>query len=399
MTTYRRRVYWLACMLLLAAGAAQAQAPPTIQLFMPDGSLPARNMRLMLTRDDGRVETVFTDTKGKFLVTGDLIREADYTVTIESDGRTYDTTVATFRIIRNTPVYTPVFLRPFTGHTQPPPGVVDAATLDADVPAAARAAYEQAMKAVGQEQTEAAVAAFRRALELDPRYLRALNDLGVFYLQLGQLDEAAATLHKAVKLNKRFLYPRLNLGLVLNRQGKYKEAAALLGSLQKEEPPLARARLPYAEALFGVGRLAEAKKLLTDILADPTLARGAQAEANFRLGAVCNREEHFAEAAAALAKSVALDPNAPAAHLQLGGALMQLKRPAEAERELLRAYELGGRGVGAAQLLLGQLYFMQAKYEQAMRAFELYLKDVPDAPNAVQIKSTVEQIRAALVKK
>ena len=70
------------------------QAPPAIQIFMPDGSLPTRNMRLTLTRDDGRIETVFTDTKGKFQVTGDLIREADYIVTVESDGRTFDTTTA-----------------------------------------------------------------------------------------------------------------------------------------------------------------------------------------------------------------------------------------------------------------------------------------------------------------
>jgi tetratricopeptide (TPR) repeat protein len=381
------------------AHAARAQAPPAIQIFMPDGSLPTRNMRLMLTRDDGRIETVFTDTKGKFQVTGDLIREADYTITVESDGRTYDTTTATFRIIRNTPVYTTVFLRRFSGRAQPPPGVLDAATLDTDVPAEARAAYEQAMKAVGQGETEAALAAFKHALELDPHYLRARNDLGVLYLQLKRLDEAAETLRQAVKLNKHFYYPRLNLGIVLNRQGKYKEAAEVLGTLRKEEPALAGTRLPYAEALFGLGKLAEAKQVLREALADTSLERAAQAEAHFRLGAVLNREEHFAEAAAELEQAVALDPNSPAAHLQLGGALMQLKRPAEAERALLRAYELGGASVGAAQFLLGQLYYLQEKYEQSLHAFEQYLKDVPDAPNAEQIKSTVEKLKAALVKK
>ena len=60
----RRQIWLLACSLLLTAHAAYAQAPPAIQLFMPDGSLPTRNMRFTLTRDDGRVETVFTDTKG-----------------------------------------------------------------------------------------------------------------------------------------------------------------------------------------------------------------------------------------------------------------------------------------------------------------------------------------------
>src|SRR5215510_11368831 len=110
------------------------QAPPAIQIFMPGGTLPPRPIRFTLTRDDGRIETVFTDTKGKFQVTGDLIRDADYIVTVESDGSTYDTTVATFRIVRGTPVYTPVFLRPFKGKPIATPGVVDVRAMDANVP-------------------------------------------------------------------------------------------------------------------------------------------------------------------------------------------------------------------------------------------------------------------------
>ncbi|MFL6208789.1 MAG: tetratricopeptide repeat protein [Pyrinomonadaceae bacterium] len=396
----RRRICLMVCGVLLAAHVVRGQAPPTIQFFMPDGSLPTRNLRFLLTRDDGRVETVFTDTKGKFLVTGDLIREADYTINVEGDGCTYATTVATFRIIRNTPVYTPVFLRRFSGSCeQSPPGVVDAATLDVDVPAAARAAYEQAMNAVGQGETETALAAFKHALELHPHYLRARNDLGVLYLQLNRLDEAAKTLRPAVKLNKHFLYPRLNLGVVLNRQGQFKEAAEVLGALRKEQPALASTRLPLAEALCGLGKLAEAKQLLVETLADPKLERAAQGEAHFRLGAVLNREEHYAEAAAELEQAAALDPKSPATHLQLGGAFIQLKRLAEAERELLRAYELGGSSAGAAQLLLGQVYYMQKKYERALLAFEQYLKDVPNAPNAAQISSTIEELKAALNKK
>src|SRR5438045_3738534 len=120
----------LALTLMVWTPETRAQAPPAIQIFMPDGSLPSRNMRLTLTRDDGRIETVFTDTKGKFQVTGDLIREADYIVTVESDGRIFDTTTARFRIIRSTPVYTPVFLQPYTGKAKPSPGVIDIAALD-----------------------------------------------------------------------------------------------------------------------------------------------------------------------------------------------------------------------------------------------------------------------------
>ncbi|HEV8428915.1 MAG TPA: hypothetical protein VGQ41_13515 [Pyrinomonadaceae bacterium] len=40
---------------------------------------------------------MFTDSKGKFQLTGDLNRDREYTFTIESDGRTFDTTTATLR--------------------------------------------------------------------------------------------------------------------------------------------------------------------------------------------------------------------------------------------------------------------------------------------------------------
>ena len=48
---------------------AMAQAPPSIQFFMPDGSMPPREIRFEMAMDNGRVETFFTDSKGKFLLT------------------------------------------------------------------------------------------------------------------------------------------------------------------------------------------------------------------------------------------------------------------------------------------------------------------------------------------
>src|SRR2546423_6302607 len=137
----------LAVLVLALAEVVFSQAPPAIQIFMPSGTLPPRPIRFTLTRDDGRIEVVFTDTKGKFQVTGDLIRDADYIVTVESDGATYDTTVATFRIVRGTPVYTTVFLRPFTDKPKTVPGVIDARAIEADVNKKAVAAYEAGMRA------------------------------------------------------------------------------------------------------------------------------------------------------------------------------------------------------------------------------------------------------------
>ena len=389
-----------ALVLLLGAwGAARAQAPPALQIFMPDGARPSRELRIQLTRDDGRIETVFTDSKGKFQFTGDLNGLHDYEVRIEGDGRTFGTTTTSVRFLRGQVSYMTLFLNPHKGPGLPPNEVVDASGFDADVPAEARAAYGRAMKAVGDGRAEEAVSELKRAAAAHPKYARALNDLGVLYLKLDRLDEAAETLARAAKINRRFYFPRLNLGVVLNRQGKYAEAVEVLGKLHGESPNFPGLGQTYADALVGAGQAARAKKVLGDALAASDLDRAARVEAHYKLGMILSREEDYAAAAAELEKAVRLDPDAANVHLLLGGALMQLQRPAEAERELLRAYALGGAGVGNAQLLLGQLYLSQRKLEPARRALEQYLKDVPAAPNAAQVRETVEKIKEALGKR
>lgn len=379
---------------LWLASASAAQAPPAIQFFMPGGALPTRELRFTLTRSDGRVEILFTDTKGKFQLTGDLLREGDYTIFVESDKRSFAATTQRFRLVRSIS-YIPVFLLPLPG-APPPKATVDVAEYDAQVPPAARAAYEQAMKAVGDNHAEAAISEFTRALALYPKYLRALNDLGVLYLKLNRLDEAAAAFTQAVSLNARFHLPRLNLALLRNRQGRYDEAIKLFSQLLKDQPALSAARLAYAEALGATQQWDEAEQQLRAALKDANLERTERANAHLKLGLKLNRDARYAAAATELEKAVTLSPASASARLYWGAALLQLQKMAEAERELLKAYELGGKAVGTAHFLLGQLYYNQQKYEAALRAFEQFLQDVPAAPNAAQIKEVIEKIKAAL---
>ena len=363
---------------------------------MPSGTLPPRPIRFTLTRDDGRIEVVFTDTKGKFQVTGDLIRDADYIVTVETDGATYDTTVATFRIVRGTPVYTTVFLRPFTGKSTTAPGVVDVRGMEVNVPKDAVAAYEAGLKALTDGQTETAITELKRALKLSPHYLRALNDLGVLYLQLNRLSEAAELFAQAVKLDENFYLARLNLGVVLHRQGKDKEAVRVLALLYEKNRSMKGVALSYADALLGVAELAKAEQVLRGAVNESINDNSVQVDLHFKLGMILNRQDRFDEAAVELKKAVTINDSAANAQLLLGATLLQLNRLDEAEKSLLRAYDVAGAGAGNAQMFLGQLYLMQQKYPAALKAFEQYLKDVPGATNAVQIKAVIEKLKTAI---
>jgi Flp pilus assembly protein TadD len=380
-----------------AATVAQGGSPPNvIQFFMPTPSQPMRTMQFTLTRDDGRTETLFTDSKGKFSMPNNLVKPGGYTVTVETDRQTYDTTTVMFRInLRGESNYVTVFLRPLKKPPVPRAKVLDASALDENVPENAQAAYREGMDLIGKGQAEPGITSLKRAETLHPQYLRAINDLGVVYMKLNRLGEASDAFSRALKVNPRFAFARLNLGITLNRQGKHAEAAALLETLFKENPVLPAVRENFADALYDAGRLPECDKLLRAGLADDALDQSQKAAMHYKLGRVLSREDKTQEAVKELQRTIELEPTAFNAHLLLGGNLLRLKRTAEAERSLLRAYELGGSDAGHAQLMLGQLYFDQKKYDLALRSFELYVRDVPDAQNVAQIKDVVAKLRAS----
>jgi Flp pilus assembly protein TadD len=388
--------FTLAFVCLVSSGNAFAQAPPSsLQVMMPNGGSPSRPIRLTLLRDnDGFRDTVFTDEKGIFLIATPKTQTLNYTVTIESDRQNYDTTVARFRLDRNIPGRTTIFLKPLTVEKRTTDTILDAANFEGSVPAKAHAAYKRAMDAIGNGQFESAISNLQQATAIYPQYVRAFNDLGVVFMKLNRLDEAAATFKKAIDIDKRFFHPHMNLGIVLTKQGKYREAADILEPLYNENRGMMEVRLAYAKALEGAGELPESEKVYSATLTSKNLPPATQADLHLRLGVVLNREGKFADAITELEKATALEDGA-SSHLQLGFALMQAQQPARAERELLRAYQIAGQAAGAAQLMLGHIYYSQHRLGEAQRAFEQYLKDVPSAPNASEIAKQIADLKTA----
>ncbi|MFL6228754.1 MAG: tetratricopeptide repeat protein [Pyrinomonadaceae bacterium] len=384
----------------ICAVRVSAQVPNVIQIFMPGGGMPPHEMRFELARDDGRIETLFTDSKGKYSMERNLVRAGGYTVTVTGDRATFETTVVTFRLVRASDIaYVPVFLRPLKSPPVVRAKVLDVSALDENVPEEARAAYRDGMDLIVKGQAEPGIASLKRAETIYPQYLRAINDLGVVYMKLNRLEEAADAFGRALKTNARFAFARLNLGITLNRMGKHAEAAALLETLFKENPELPAVRENFADALYDAGRLPECDKLLRSALGDVTLEQKQKAEMHYKLGRVLSREEKTTEAVKELQRATELEPTGFNAYLLLGGNLLRLKRAAEAERALLRAYELGGSDAAPAQLMLGQLYFDQKRFDLAAHAFEQYVQDKPDAKDIGQIKDVVARLKSPAEKK
>jgi len=111
-------------------------------------------------------------------------------------------------------------------------------------------------------QYATAVTGFRRAIELDPRFMRAHDNLGLCYEALGRFDEARKSWEEALRLNGeqqvKSPWPALNLGLLLARLDRLDEAEARFRESLASDPRFPPARYQLGIALEKKGRPTEA---------------------------------------------------------------------------------------------------------------------------------------------
>jgi tetratricopeptide (TPR) repeat protein len=171
----------------------------------------------------------------------------------------------------------------------------------------------------------------------------------------GQLDEAVAHLRKALAIYPEYLKARNDLGAYLLAQGKLEEASEELRRATEIDPKSFYPQL--------------------------------------NLGIVLTQQQKFREAADVLDRALSLDTTSAAARLYAGVAFLGLSEGERAERELSTAYEAGGSQYALAQFYLGRLYSDRGERERAIKAFETYLRDKPDASNAEKVRRLIEELR------
>ncbi|HEX6184719.1 MAG TPA: tetratricopeptide repeat protein [Pyrinomonadaceae bacterium] len=171
----------------------------------------------------------------------------------------------------------------------------------------------------------------------------------------GKPAEAVAHFEKAVALHPDYLAARNDLGTQLLALGRLEEAGEQLREAARIDPKAFNPRLNLAIVYVGRGR--------------------------------------FIEAAEAAELALALNPASPGARLYAGIAHLGLEGFERAETELTTAYRLGGAPFALAQFHLGQLYLNRGERALALKAFETYLRDMPDAANAEQVKRLLGELR------
>jgi tetratricopeptide (TPR) repeat protein len=163
------------------------------------------------------------------------------------------------------------------------------------------ATYDQLKK------PEDAIAAYRRALDLEPGSLDTERGLANALLADGKLDEALKVYNEIVAAEPQDAQSQIHISEIERRQGHYDQA---LATLEKAKPLAQNSlELSYNEALIydSLGRYDDATGVLTKLVADTAHADGKYSEGEKanraifldRLGIIYREENKTSEAVAA----------------------------------------------------------------------------------------------------
>ena len=111
---------------------------------------------------------------------------------------------------------------------------------------------------------EEVVRELRRAIELNPNFDEAHQQLGAVYNHIGLLDKAADELQQALAINPTYTGARFRLGINLLSQGKYEQALLFFNDTQRFIPSMWTFQTSLA--LFELGRKKEASTLISEFL-------------------------------------------------------------------------------------------------------------------------------------
>ena len=109
-----------------------------------------------------------------------------------------------------------------------------------------------------ENRLDEAVTQYRKALDSNPAYTNAHNNLGAALARQGKFDEAVVQFRKALELNPGGAVAEANLGHALLAQNKFAEAMPHLERALQISPDLVEARYDLGAALMINGQRAQA---------------------------------------------------------------------------------------------------------------------------------------------
>ncbi|MEM8740953.1 MAG: tetratricopeptide repeat protein [Pseudomonadota bacterium] len=200
----------------------------------------------------------------------------------------------------------------------------------------ARALVNQGAAWIALGSYSQAITAFNSAERRDPRIHLIYTNRGYAHARLNQLDDALADYGRALAMQPGDPLALMERGALLLRMGRAKEALADFDALLRRAPQDADVRFNRALALTALGRTEDAVRALTRL----TVSAPGDAAVWMELGRARMASDP-ATAIKDLTEAIRLAPEWAEAHMLRGQIYDGLGQTARADRDFLRAYELG----------------------------------------------------------
>jgi tetratricopeptide (TPR) repeat protein len=351
MIAHTRALIILALLFSAAPSSARAQRrqPPTPQQQQQERAIKGRAqtttgasaawiiVRLLNIRSVP-VSLAVTNNTGEFLFSS--LRELNYLVVIAAPGYQTATEKISFAAGRANPVeangvrVVNITLAPYAAARAP----VARPAFTQNVPAAARDAFERAVKFGRAGRRQVASTLVQEAIRIFPDYFDARFALSSELAKAGRYAEAIVELEHAIRINPQDDRVYQSFGLIMMKQGKYEVAAAV-----------------FAEA----ARLNESESLHPLMRAEALIDYASTIEAG----------------------------SAPQALLVVQDAFN------EAEKNLNLASAKSSNGLAAVHFQLARLYQKRGERARAADELDQYLLANPSARNADEIRDIIRTLR------
>jgi tetratricopeptide (TPR) repeat protein len=275
---------------------------------------------------------------------------------------------------------------------RPPPTAVPPAPTSAATPTASADDHQNlGMDYLDRGELDQAIAEFQTAIQLDPKDAKAHYNLGLAYQQQDKLDEAAAAYQEAIGLDPDLANAHNNLGHIYYTQGRPEQAIAEYQEAIRINPDDDTAHYNLALSYYHQGLLDQAiAEYEETVRLNPD-----NADAYYNLGRAYYEQGKLDKAIGAWTESIRIEPADSMAHSNLGRAYFDQGRLDDASAELREAIRLDVENP-LPHLNLGLVYREQGLTGKAVTEFETYLELIPpEDPNRSKVEQEIEKLGRA----
>ena len=203
--------------------------------------------------------------------------------------------------------------------------------------------FNLAVKNHLESKTDIAQELYNQVLKIDPNHLFALNNLGIIFKELGQIQKAKNCYERAIRINPNYADALNNLGIIFKELGQIEKAKNCYEKAIRINPN-------YANALNN-------------------------------LGVVFGKLRDNQKAKDCYEKAIKINPNYADAHNNLGILFKELKNYQKAKDCSEKAIEINPNDARAYNSL-GLIYETLGKYRKAKDCFEKAIKINPNYADA-----------------